>query len=81
MGCCYCDTQLEYGQLTVHYEMCDSYPVDCPHQCGVTVARKDVESMLHQVVASSLKIESNYKLQVCYQFLAGAAMSVLYQSC
>ena len=41
--CYYCDTQLEYGQLTVHYEMCDIYPVDCPYQCGTQVARKDVE--------------------------------------
>ncbi|XP_062517565.1 TNF receptor-associated factor 3-like [Corticium candelabrum] len=43
MGCCYCDTQLEYGQLTVHYEVCDSYTVDCPYKCGMQVARKDVE--------------------------------------
>ncbi|XP_062512462.1 TNF receptor-associated factor 3-like [Corticium candelabrum] len=43
VGCCYCDAQLEYGQLTVHYEMCDSYPVDCPNECGIQVARKDVE--------------------------------------
>ncbi|XP_062512129.1 TNF receptor-associated factor 5-like [Corticium candelabrum] len=43
VGCCYCDTQLEYGQLTVHYEMCDSYPVDCPYECGMQVARKDME--------------------------------------
>ena len=41
--CYYCDTQLEYGQLTVHYEMCDSYPVDCPYKCGAQAARKDVE--------------------------------------
>ena len=43
VGCCYCDTELEYGQLTVHYEICDSYPVDCPYECGTQVARKDVE--------------------------------------
>ena len=43
VGCCYCDAQLEYGQLTVHYEMCDSYPVDCPYECGTQVARKYVE--------------------------------------
>ena len=43
VGCYYCDTQLEYGQLTVHYKMCDSYPVDCPYECGTQVARKDVE--------------------------------------
>ena len=30
VGCYYCDTQLEHGQLTVHYEMCDSYS---PRQC------------------------------------------------
>ena len=23
--------------------MCDSYPVDCPHQCWTQVVRKDVE--------------------------------------
>ena len=38
----YCDTQLQQGQLT-DYEMCDSYPADCPHQCWTQVARKDVE--------------------------------------
>ena len=43
VGCCYCDAQLEYGQLTVHYEMCDSYPIDCPYECGTQVARKYVE--------------------------------------
>ena len=43
VGCCYCDTQLERGQLTVHYEMCDSYPVDCPYKCGMWIPRKDVE--------------------------------------
>ncbi|XP_062512126.1 TNF receptor-associated factor 3-like [Corticium candelabrum] len=43
VDCYYCDTQLEYGQLTVHYETCYSYPIDCPYECGTQVARKDVE--------------------------------------
>ncbi|XP_062512468.1 TNF receptor-associated factor 6-like [Corticium candelabrum] len=44
LGCCYCDTELEYRLLTVHYEMCDSYPVYCPYKCGAQAARKDVET-------------------------------------
>ena len=35
VGCCYCDTQLEHGQLTVHYETCDSYS---PQQCDFASA-------------------------------------------
>ncbi|XP_062511823.1 TNF receptor-associated factor 6-like [Corticium candelabrum] len=41
--CCYCDEVLEHVQLASHYEVCYKYPVGCPHQCGMQVARKDME--------------------------------------
>ena len=42
VGCCYCDGELEYEQLSGHYETCIKYPrpVACSHQCGVQIARE-----------------------------------------
>ncbi|XP_062512459.1 TNF receptor-associated factor 4-like [Corticium candelabrum] len=41
--CSYCRTSLECRLLRGHYGTCDSYPVDCPYECGMQIARKDVE--------------------------------------
>ena len=38
--CCYCDEVLEHRLLSSHYTTCANYPVSCPHQCGMEVARK-----------------------------------------
>ncbi|XP_062512102.1 TNF receptor-associated factor 6-like [Corticium candelabrum] len=38
VGCCYCDTQLEHGQLCDHYVVC----ADCPHQSATQDAVKEL---------------------------------------
>ncbi|XP_062505861.1 TNF receptor-associated factor 6-like [Corticium candelabrum] len=43
VGCCYCDGELEYEQMSGHYKTCAKYPVACPHQCGVQIARECME--------------------------------------
>ena len=43
VGCCYCDEEREYRCLSGHYETCAKYPVPCPHQCGVLIARECME--------------------------------------
>ncbi|XP_062505855.1 TNF receptor-associated factor 6-like [Corticium candelabrum] len=43
VGCCYCNGELEYEQMSGHYKTCAKYPVACPHQCGVQIARECME--------------------------------------
>lgn len=43
VNCCYCNEPLESGALIGHYETCDKYPVQCTYQCGVTVARREMD--------------------------------------
>ena len=43
VSCSYCDVQLEYQGVLVHFETCVKYPVGCKFGCGMQIPRGDME--------------------------------------
>ena len=43
VSCSYCDVQLEYQEVSVHFETCVKYPVGCEYGCGMQIPRGDMD--------------------------------------
>ena len=43
MSCSYCDVQLEYQGVSVHFKTCVKYPVYCKYACGMQIPRGDMD--------------------------------------
>jgi hypothetical protein len=43
VGCSYCDVQMEYQEISVHFETCTKYPVSCHYECGMQIPRGEMD--------------------------------------
>ena len=43
VSCSYCDVQLQYQEVSVHFETCVKYPVGCKYGCGMQIPRGDMD--------------------------------------
>ena len=63
-SCEHCGYSSNYRAITMHYEVCDSYPVDCPKGCKKLVKRRNLAA--HKFECAMEEVECPFSRYGCY---------------